>query len=52
MQVDKRMNALSGRLDFQMAFFVGGDGAVLGAAPSGPASVLPGEETRQTIDIP
>src|SRR5207253_404293 len=47
MQADNRTNALSGHLETQMAFFVGGGGAVLGIAPGEPALVMPGEETGQ-----
>jgi hypothetical protein len=50
MQADNRTNALSGHLETQMAFFVGGGGAALGIAPGEPALVMPGEETGQTTD--
>ena len=37
MHADNQMNALSGHLGFQLAFFVGGGGTVPGAALGGPA---------------
>jgi len=46
MQADNRTNALSGHLETQMAFFVGGGGAALGIAPGEPALVMPGTTKR------